>query len=214
MKLYTLFFLILFKSNILFALGLSSIFISLSESTLKKNKFDGIKDLEIEGIAINSSLLDHLSKNEIQNNIIELYQHLKDDSFTTVVLTETKKQMVYDEMQVIIKRNDRKFRIYGISGGYFYKENIEDCYLEMDKIEKDISYLFKNVDKIGPVTREHPADPSKKSTYTGTYYSLPKYDSIWVECYDWDSKISKKNGWIDNLRITISTKQFSDWLNQ
>ena len=102
-----------------------------------------------------------------------------------------------------------------LPGGIYYtNKNIEECYDDMKKIDRDISNLFNNLEKVGPEKQIHQADPSGDSTYTGIYNYFPSDSTISVECYDWSNKITKEKNWVDNLRISISSKEFNDWLWQ
>mgnify|MGYP004263430109 CR=1 FL=1 len=39
-----------------------------------------------------------------------------------------------------------------------------------------------------------------------------KSGTIQVACYDWNSKLTMEKNWIDNLRVTIETKEYNNWL--
>ena len=106
------------------------------------------------------------------------------------------------------------YKIYAIYAGNFYKDNVEQCYIKLDKISEEISLIFKNTERIGPRTQKHLADATGKSTYTGVYYWFESGDYSSVECYDWSEKKTTETGWLDNLRVGIGTKEFSDWLHQ
>jgi hypothetical protein len=176
---------------------------------------DDISDFEIEGMSVGDSLLDYLNEKEINNNIIEIYGHYKNQDFTTVELNNHKILSQYDGLQINIKRNDKNYTIYAILGGIHYtNQDIKKCYNEMKLIDKDISNLFNNLEKVGPEKQIHKADPSGDSTYTGIYNYFPSGAYIGVECYDWSNKIIKEKNWIDNLRVSIGSKEFYDWLWQ
>ena len=176
---------------------------------------EDVSDFEIEGMSIGDSLLDYMSEKEIKNNIVEIYQYYNNQDFTTVQLSNHRILTQYDGFQINIKRKDQNYIIYGLNGGIFYtNKNIEECYVDMKKIDRDISNLYNNLEKVGPEKQIHPADPSGDSTYTGIYNYFPSDSTISVECYDWSNKITKEKNWVDNLRISISSKEFNDWLWQ
>ena len=176
---------------------------------------EDVSDFEIEGMSIGDSLLDYMSEKEIKNNIVEIYQYYNNQDFTTVQLSNHRILTQYDGFQINIKRKDQNYIIYGLNGGIFYtNKNIEECYVDMKKIDRDISNLYNNLEKVGPEKQIHPADPSGDSTYTGIYNYFPSDSTISVECYDWSNKITKEKNWLDNLRISINSKEFNDWLWQ
>lgn len=176
---------------------------------------DDISDFEIEGMSIGDSLLDYLSKKEINNNIVEIYDYYNNQDFTTVQLSNHRILTQYDGLQINIKRKDQKYIIYALYGGIFYtSKDIEECYNDMKIIDRDISNLFDNLEKVGPEKQIHQADPSGNSTYTGIYNYFPSDAAISVECYDWSSKITKEKNWVNNLRVSISSKEFNEWLWQ
>ena len=176
---------------------------------------EDISDFQIEGMSVGDSLLDYLNEKEIKNNIIEIYGHLKNQDFTTVQLNNYNNSSQYDGLQVNIKRNDKNYIIYALFGGVYYeKQDIKKCYNRMTQIDKDISNLFNNLEKVGPEKTIHRADPSGDSNYTGIYISFPSGAFIGIECYDWSNKITKEKNWIDNLRISTVSKEFYDWLWQ
>ena len=82
------------------------------------------------------------------------------------------------------------------------------------EISEEISLMFNNVEKVGPEKQIHPADATGQSTYTGVYFWFKSKDYVGVECYDWTKTISGENKWEDNLRVSIGSKEFSDWLWQ
>ena len=84
----------------------------------------------------------------------------------------------------------------------------------MNLIADDIANFYKNIEIVGPEKKIHRADPSGKSSYTGIYFWFESGDNIAVECYDWDERITLEKEWIDNLRVSVSTIEFSECLWQ
>ena len=173
-------------------------------------KADEIKDFEIEGISIGDSLLDYFSEDYINSNIKNNYfTHIKDKTFVAISVQDASFD-VYDVMQFVFKRNDKKFIIFGMTGGIYYKNNIEDCYRKIDKISEDIStnIKFTREDKFKDL--EMSANQGK---YSGHTFFLNK-GIISVHCYDWSERIEKENNWVDNLRINIKTDEFENFLQK
>jgi len=103
---------------------------------------DEIQDFEIEGITIGGSLLDHMSEEEIKENVAYIYP---DKKFT--ILLYKKSTETYDSgVGATYKSEDKKYKIYGVQGRLRFM-NIEDCYEKQDKIEKEISSMFKETKK-------------------------------------------------------------------
>ena len=175
---------------------------------------EDISDFEIEGISIGDSLLDYLSEEEIRNSIVEQYQHLNDQSFTTVELFQSPLLTNYNSIQINIKRNDKKYKIYAIYGAISYDYNFDQCLTKLDQISDEISSIFNNVQKEGPSKTKHSADPTGQSTYTGVYYWFMSDDYVGVQCYDWSDDLTKTKGWRDSLRVSVNSREFYNWLNQ
>ena len=171
-------------------------------------KADDIRDFEIEGISIGDSLLDFYSEKEIKQNIkVNYFSRIKDKTFVTAEIMNDKFKN-YDGLQVIFKRNDNTYKIYGMHGIIFYEKNINLCYKKLSEIskniEKNIKYelkdVFENLDMRG-----------KRGRYSGTTFFL-KFGIISVHCYDWSKEIEKKNRWTDNLRVNIKTDEYENFL--
>ena len=105
---------------------------------------EDISDFQIEGISIGDSLLEYMSKNEIINAEGYLYP---DKIFTTKIININ--SMIYDEVAVEYKSKDKKYIIQGIQWLIYFSNNIEDCYIKQDEIQKDINLLFPKSEKLG-----------------------------------------------------------------
>ena len=56
-----------------------------------------------------------------------------------------------------------------------------------------------------------PVDVNKIGSSTAPY---PKSgEIIVVSCYDWNYKTENEKNWIDHLRVSIDSKEFSNWIN-
>ena len=171
-------------------------------------KADDIRDFEIEGISIGDSLLDFYSEKEIKQNIkVNYFSRIKDKTFVTAEIRDDKFKN-YDGLQIILKRNDNTYKIYGMHGIIFYEKNINLCYKKLSEISKDIEKnikyelkdVFENLDMGG-----------KRGRYSGTTFLL-KFGIISVHCYDWSKEIEKKKRWTDNLRVNIKTDEYENFL--
>ena len=87
---------------------------------------DDISELQIEGISIGDSLLDHLSGEEIITEIESnklSYNYLTDE-FGEVYLEGNFE--IYDLLSFFVKPDDKNYTIYDIRGGIYYDDGIEN----------------------------------------------------------------------------------------
>ena len=173
---------------------------------------DDISDFQIEGMSIGDSALDYFDRELIYNKTVKVYN---DDKYTTVEFISLDSFDVYDALQINFIRGDNKFIIEEIAGLKKYKYNINDCH---NKIEKIIKQIKTNFDKPKIISREtkHRGDKSGKSKVKMILIKISpqsKYNEISLQCIDWSKAIESERNWMDHLRITIRTKEFSDWIN-
>ena len=173
---------------------------------------DDISDFQIEGMSIGDSALDYFDRELIYNKTVKVYN---DDKYTTVEFISLDSFDVYDALQINFIRGDNKFIIEEIAGLKKYKYNINDCH---NKIEKIIKQIKTNYDKPKIISREtkHRGDKSGKSKVKMILIKISpqsKYNEISLQCIDWSKAIESERNWMDHLRITIRTKEFSDWIN-
>ena len=172
---------------------------------------DDIRDFEIEGMSIGDSLLDYFSEDEIKDGIVEnYYQYKSNKKFIAVEFYEFPFFETYENVGVHVKSDDKKYKIYEIGGFYFYDENIDDCYKKQNKIDKELSKVFKDAKREFESKVKHPADESGKSNVTYIMYWFKSGDYASIDCTDWSSKMKP---WTDNLNVSLVTKEFNDWLN-
>jgi len=173
---------------------------------------DDIRNYEIEGMSIGDSLLDYFSEDEIKNNIVKTYYKYKSTKkFVAVEFYEVPFFKTYkDGIQIHLKRNDKKYEIYGLSGNIWYKENFDDCYKKQNEIDKELSKVFKEAEREYASKTKHPADESGKSNVTYIVYWFKLGDHAAIDCTDWSSKMKPRR---DNLSVNLITKELNDWLN-
>ena len=125
----------------------------LSLFLITPSQADDIRDFQIEGMSLGDSLLDHFSKREIKNGLKTFYP-----GSNKLFIIEIKiSSEIYDSIMLQVKSNDKKYKIYGLTGTKYFENNIEDCYKLKNKITKEIGELFVNVEK----------DSYKKKTFWG-----------------------------------------------
>ena len=171
-------------------------------------KADDIRDFEIEGLSIGMSLLDFFNESEIKDNI---YDYYKDDKYKLTEFYKHKNFNLYDSLKFHYNSKDQNYKIISISGINFYEKNITSCHNDMKKIDKEISSLFKELER-NSEDQIHPYDKSGKSTTKAIRYWFADKSLISIVCYDWSEKLSKENEWTDNLQLEISLNEFNNWL--
>ena len=163
---------------------------------------EDISDFQIEGMSIGDSALDFFSKKQIKENEWDFYD---DKTFTPVRMDGLSFFKIYDAVDFRYKTGDTKYIIHALRGIMFYKNNIADCYSTMDEIDKELSQLFKNAEKLEKLVTPAPFD--SKSLKTDIVFQLDS-SSVTVACYDY----SKEHGADDLLSVELETNEFSDWL--
>ena len=170
---------------------------------------DDIQDFQIEGMSVRDSLLDYFSMKEIKDNTKPDYYKNMRFPFVAIEFYQHPSFKDYSGVQFHVKKNDKKYKIYSISGYDFYDNDIKGCYEKQNEIDKELSALFKDA-KRDMVDTKHRADESGKSTVKQIYYTLESGDGAVINCYDWSKKMTEENKWLDNLDVSLDTKEFQD----
>ena len=173
---------------------------------------DEISKQQIEGISIGDSLLDHLSKEEIANEIEankSVYNYLTDE-FGEVYLSGNFE--IYDRLSFFVKPNDKNYIIYDIRGIIWYDDNIEQCYAKQKEIVEEYSLLYKNTRKIEDKS-VFSWDPTGKSHALNFIFTFNSGDVITVSCLKYEKNLKIKNNWKDSLSIGIRKKDIMDWFS-
>ena len=173
---------------------------------ITSSQADDIRDFQIEGMSIGDSLLDYFSQEEIKNS--KRYDHTNTNwKSDKMFQLRTNNKGPYTEIMFALKKNDKRYIIYGISGLVKMEFNISDCYPKLENVSNEFKELFPNA-KVERSSRKNKGDKSKKSKITSIYFILPSEDFAAISCYDW----SKEIGYWDNFRISITTREFDNWI--
>jgi len=175
---------------------LLTLFVLLFSSSLFA---EDISDFEIEGISIGESALDFFSEDEIKKHI----SYYKNKSFYTSTFHEYHFFEQYDSIMLSFKSDDKNFIIYSIGGTINYTNNIDECDAKKSEIEKYLLDLLKNID-----WKNYDYE-DEEGIFRNTYTTLKTGEDISISCYDWVSEMN----YIDDLRVGLHSKEFSDWLN-
>ena len=170
---------------------------------------DDIRDFEIEGVSIGDSLLDHFSENKIKNSIKKgMFERIKDETF---ILTEIEENNfdIYERIQFIFKKFDKKYIIFGMHGVLFIRNDMNKCMKKMNEISLEINNTINYTDNYEFENEEM----YNLGVYSGNVYEL-KDGYISIHCYDWNNKTETEKNWVDNLRVNIKTNEYEDFLNK
>jgi hypothetical protein len=172
---------------------------------------DDIRDFQIEGISLGDSLLDYFSEEEIIESKKRSFNY-KDKFIQIGIYQKNSKFVIYDKVSFIVKKNDRKYIIYGLTGVLYFENNIEDCYEQKDKIILDLSNIYKN--NVNKVTFDdpHSYDKSGKSKVNGAEFWFDTGDLSRVFCTDWSEEFEKQKNYGDSLKVVLNLKKFADFL--
>ena len=166
---------------------------------------DDVRDFQIEGMSIGDSLLDYFSEKEIQENLpYEIWKGKKFDAFEFVSAERFKD---YDAVQIGFKPVDKKYIIYSVEGMMSFDKDFPNCLNKMEEIKLEIEEL-KNLKKEEFDFRKHRQDKTGKSKYITTSYNFLNDDSINIQCYSWSEEMNQ----IDHLRISLRSKEYSEWI--
>ena len=185
---------------------LTLFFLLFSSSVLAED----ISDFQLEGISIGDSALDFFSEKEIIKGIKD-YGY-KDNSFVEVEIYQDPSFKIYENIQIAIKANDKKYIIYKLVGFNFEDNAFLKCFKKVDKISEEISLIFKNATK-DSYERPHRADPTGESKIKAVDFWLESGGLVGVECYDWSEEFTKKNNWLDNYSVYFMSEEYLYWLN-
>ena len=162
---------------------------------------------EIEGMSVDDNLLDYFSLETIEKGRPYKY---KSNKFVGVDIYLESSE-IYEIVQIHYKKQTSTQYIIGsISGGIFF-ENIKDCYRKMEEIVTTISQSYNDLRKKDMGTWKHPADTTGNSTVKSVEF-YDQSNEIIIQCTDWSKKMETTENIVDNLKVEISTKEFSKFL--
>jgi hypothetical protein len=165
------------------------------------SKADDIRDFEIEGMSVGDSLLDYISVEKIENNIIPYFK----DKRKYYIIRYVENLNLYDDLEIYLKSDDNNYIIKSISAG-LYPDNLKECLKSKDDIVRNIDSSL-NIE-------------FKESNYnhyyyknTVTYNSVAKVKGgyIRIECIYYDLKDKAKHDVNDNLSIVSKSNEIEKW---
>ena len=101
--------------------------------------------------------------------------------------------------------NDKKMRIESMSGINYYKNNIKDCYEQLDDIYEEVVLVLSSWKVLGKETYE-----VSSNKITDYMLESNSQDEVQIGCYDYFD--DTKN--VDHFRIAIRTSGYRTWLRE
>ena len=180
-------------------------------------KANDIREFEIEGFSVGSSLLDHFSIKKIKSSVVDWYDDLEKNRYVAFAFDSPNFE-TYDFVDIWTKYNDEKYLIDTIAGVIYFGDNkpiknIENCYEEQKIIANELLQIFESATKVGPSTLEHSSDPTGKSSYTDIYLKLNNGYEVVIACYDWSEEALEKMNKADHIYVSIRSLELEKWLN-
>ena len=86
------------------------------------------------------------------------------------------------------------------------------CLKELKLISRDFNKLFSNTKYEKLYEFSHSVDKSGETKISDMFWKFSNGDKILLACYNWNTKYGKKKGYVDELRVTISSKEFDEFL--
>ena len=176
-----------------------------------------LKEFEIGGFSLGESLLDYFDKSDINNELKSEYTYFyKDNKYAVLGVGDgvdynlSMKFENYDELALTVRPDDKKFIIYSVSGDIFCKDNIKKCLSQQKEIVSELEDFFSL--EFESWEKPHSVDPSGKSMVYGYNITYADGSDIAVDVYQWSDKMKQENNFPDTLQVSMSTKEFSNFL--
>ncbi len=171
---------------------------------------DDLKKFKIEGMSLGDSVIDHFPGRDVVNNINSKYNRLSDEYHVSDIFQHSSFKK-FDMVSLFIQSDNEEtlFPISGMSGLIYYENNIENCYVEKDKIVEELTTIFKEVRVEGPAVLVHPNDLTGESHYEETKFYFD-WGVARVACYD----MAKHLNLSDALLIDFFYQEVDDWLQK
>ena len=172
------------------------------------SKADEVKDFEIDRMSIGDSLLKYKSLNEIEKASKNKIMY-PDSNFAVIVFNPNIPEP-YEYIEVVYDINNKKYIIDALTGLVNYPNRYEECKKNKKIISDEFKLMFTNAE-IYENESAHYYFPDSIVDQIDFY---PKSGGfVRVSCTDWSEKLFKENQWVDNLKVSIGSIKFSDFLN-
>jgi len=169
---------------------------------------DNVRNYEIEGMSIGDSLLNFISKSEIKNNEIKYFASKK--KYYVVGIVDNLN--TYEQVEVYLKSNDKKYIIESIAGMIFI-DNLDACLLEKKNIIKSFGSSILNLEKYTNILSHQLDKTGKSKQYQDTYWFNKKNSNIKIECVQWSQKMKEEKEFFSHLNVGVSSDKITSWIN-
>ena len=176
-----------------------------------------LKEFEIGGFSLGESLLDYFDKSDIKNELKSEYTYFyKENKYAVLGVGDgvdynlSMKFENYDELALTVRPDDKKFIIYSVSGDIFCKDNIKKCLSQQKEIVSELEDFLGS--EFESWEKPHSVDASGKSMVYGNNITYADGSDIAVDVYQWSNKMKQENNFPDTLQVSMSTKEFSNFL--
>jgi hypothetical protein len=157
-------------------------------------------------MSLYDSALNYFTKKKIIKSEENYY---KNKSYVTATIASSNFEK-YQDVQISYRVNDKNYKLLDISGIVDMNYNL--CLNEIKSIRKDFNKLFSKTRYEKLYEFSHNNDKSGKSKISDMFWIFKNGDKILLACYNWNTSYGKKKGYVDELRITISSKEFDTFL--
>lgn len=182
--------------------------IVLSLCLINPSQADDIRDFQIEGISIEDSALDYIERNKLISKKKNWFKSNKYSISADLEKSELNFLKIYDGLQFVYLTDDNEFKLHGIEAVKLFKDNIKECYLELDSIAFEISKLFKTTKLSKSNSYRHKGDKLGKTMIMSRSLKMLNGDKIGISCIDW----SKESGYWNQLRISLRKAEYINFL--
>ena len=181
----------------------------ISFSIQSWTKADDIRDFQIEGMSIGDSLLDYYTEKEIKKKIKNENTFFYNKDYMSISLSyKTGKFKVYDDVGVILKQNDKQYKIYSLEGTLVDDGTKENCYKKQNSIANEIEKVIdpKYVKDEWFVEKKR-LDPHQLSVRYLNFISSNNRNPFSVVCYEYKHKE------YTTLYVVVDSEEFDKYLD-
>jgi len=171
-------------------------------------KADDIRDFEIDGISVGDSALDYFSEDELLNAKTTIYINSK--KFYDIHLNKSSNN--YDQITIAVKKNDKKYIIYSISGDIHFTGEEDKCLIKKKEIAKNFMDILPDLKKSNYKHKYKSVDDGKSYSHV-TDFNFKDGSAIRIWCNFFTKATLKKRKFFNGLSVSISPIEFLNWLN-
>lgn len=172
-------------------------------------KADDVRDFQIEGMSVGDSLLDYYTEKEIKKKIEDDKTFFYNKDYMSISLSyKTGKFKVYDDVGVILKQNDKQYKIYSLEGTLVDDGTKESCYKKQNSIANEIEKVIdpKYVKDEWFLEKKR-LDPDQLSVRYLNFKSSNNRNPFSVVCYEY-----KHKEYI-TLYVVVDSEEFDKYLD-